>query len=109
MANLSIRAFDEAQRRKQYPERRGPTGIACMQRDILSAQKHLAEIAELLWQSGMDASYNKTQISTQGNSKALNDHLSLAGLKVLQLTGALGIDFVSLLKQQIEKEELSVL
>jgi len=109
VANLSIRAFDEAQRRKQYPERRGPTGIACMQRDILSVQKHLAEVAELLWQSGMDPSYNKTQSGSQNNSKVLNDHISLAGLKLLQLTGALGIDFVSLLKQQIEKEELTVL
>ena len=46
MSNYSIRAFDEAQRRKFYPERKGPLGVACVQRDIIAACKHLSVAAE---------------------------------------------------------------
>jgi hypothetical protein len=112
MATLSIRAFDEAQRRKLYPERKGLTGVACLQRDILLAQRHLGNIAEILWQNGVNSSYSSIpsgDSSTRQASMALNEHLAQAGLQLLQLTGALGIDFISLLKQQVEKEELTVL
>lgn len=112
MSTLSIRAFDEAQRRKLYPERKGLMGVACLQRDILLAQRHLANIAEILWQNGVNSSYSSAP-SGDNNARqmamALNEHLAQAGLQLLQLTGALGIDFISLLKQQVEKEELTVL
>lgn len=112
MANLSIRAFDEAQRRKKYPERRGPLGVACIQRDILIAQGNLSNLADVVWKVGLNPSYNR-QINSMADDpkdmEKIHNYLSQTGLQLLQITGALGIDFLLLLKHIVEKEELTVL
>lgn len=112
MSTLSIRAFDEAQRRKKYPDRRGVVGVACMQRDILTINRHLSAIADILWKTSIDGKHDITSlVDTEylNNSLMLQQHLTAAGLNLLQLSGALGMDFVSLLKHAVEKEELTVL
>lgn len=112
MSSLSIRAFDEAQRRQRYPDRRGMVGVACMQRDIITVNKHLSAIAEILWKTSIDSSMDITLPSDRtqaNNSLMVQQHLTLAGLNLLQLSGALGMDFVSLLRQAVEKEELTII
>lgn len=112
MSSLSIRAFDEAQRRKKYPDRRGITGVACMQRDIITVTRHLSSIADILWKTSIDENHDiimPTNRESSNNALMLQQHLTLAGLNLLQLSGALGMDFVALLKHAVEKEELTVL
>lgn len=112
MNNLSVRAFDEAQRRKQYPDRRGIVGVACIQRDILSTGKHLAILSDVLWKTSIDTRHQGDLISneaTSNNSVMVQQHLTSAGILLLQISGALGMDFVALLKHGIEKEEMTVL
>lgn len=111
MSDLSIRAFDQAQRRKKYPERKGPLGVACMQRDILTAQKHLSILSEILWQTTIDPEYQKPIFYTNEAriQHTVNEYLARTGLQLLQLSGCLGIDFVTLMRQHLEKEELAVL
>jgi len=108
MSNLSMRAFEEAQRRKLYMDRKGIHAIANIQRDILIAQKNLAMMAEYLWSiSGKDVSGNFSVYNPKDYD--VNKFLSLAGLQILQISGSLGIDFVSLLKHEVEKQELTIL
>jgi hypothetical protein len=42
-------------------------------------------------------------------SKNIHDRLSDVGLLLLQFSGALGLDLISILKARIEKEEMSVI
>jgi len=111
MSDLSIRAFDQAQKRKQYPERKGALGVACMQRDILTAQKNLSILSEILWQTTVDPEYQKQTFYTNEArvQHTINEYLARTGLQLLQLSGCLGIDFVTLMRQHLEKEELAVL
>jgi len=108
MSNLSVRAFEEAQRRKLYMDRKGIQAVANIQRDILIAQKNLSMMAEYLWSiSGKDGSGNFSVNNPKDQD--VNKFLSLAGLQILQISGSLGIDFVSLLKHEVEKQELTIL
>jgi len=112
MSNLSIRAFDEAQRRKLYPDRRGIVGIACMQRDILTAQKHLSMLSTILWRTSVDGSYRQEYEQIPNvpiRPNAVQEQLGQIGVQLLQLSGALGIDFVSVLKHEIERLEITVI
>ncbi len=105
MSNLSIRAFDQAQRRKKYPDRKGYAGLAHIQRDILVTQKNLSEMSEILWSlTGEHGDFLEGSPSVN-----LYEKLSDIGLVMLQLSGSLGIDFVSILKHRIEKEELTII
>lgn len=112
MSNLSVRAFDEAQRRKQYAERSGIEGVAHMLRDINTTQKHLSLLSEYLWRAGVDPKY-RTQRSMRKPLDAIEtdiyEQLGIIGVQLLQLSGALGIDFIALIKSEIERLELSVL
>ena len=111
MSDLSVRAFDQAQRRKRYPERKGSLGIACMQRDLITAQKYLSIASEILWQTSIDREYEMPILMTAESKlqHTLNECLAKAGLQLLQLSGCLGIDFVTLMRQRLEREELAVL
>lgn len=83
-----------------------------MQRDLLAAQRSLSEVGAILWRAGMMPSGSPIIVdaATNPNSmKTLQDHIADAGLTLLQLTGALGVDFVDLLRHRLEKEELTVL
>jgi hypothetical protein len=112
MSNFSIRAFDEAQRRKMYPDRKGIVGIACMQRDIITAQKHLSILATILWRTSVDQSYRQETEQVPNlaiKPNAVQEQLGQIGVQLLQLSGALGIDFVSVLKHEIERLEITVI
>jgi hypothetical protein len=89
-------------------DRKGIHAIANIQRDILIAQKNLAMMAEYLWSiSGKDVSGNFSVYNPKDYD--VNKFLSLTGLQILQISGSLGIDFVSLLKHEVEKQELTIL
>lgn len=112
MSNLSIRAFDESQRRKLYADRRGSTGIACMLRDIAIAQKHLSIISEIIWSTGMGGSprqQREMKFPMELGKTDLYEQFGIIAIQLLQLSGALGIDFLSLAKSEIERQELTVL
>lgn len=112
MSDLSIRAFDQAQRRQLYPERKGPLGVACVQRDILIACKHLSLASEFLWKEGeTDKKRIESDffLSAASRSNPLQREIALAGVQLLQITGSMGIDLFSLLKAEIEKMEMTVL
>lgn len=112
MSNLSVRAFDEAQRRKQYAERTGIEGVAHMLRDIHMTQKHLSILAEYLWKAGVDPKYASQRPMKKPFDIVDTDvyeQFGIIGIQLLQLSGALGIDFVSLIKSEVERLELSVL
>lgn len=112
MSNLSIRAFDEAQRRKLYPERKGPTGLSCMMRDILIAQKHLTIISEILWATAAAGSARQQRdmkVPIEIGKTDIYEQFGIIGVQLLQLSGALGIDFISLAKSEVERLELTVL
>ena len=108
--SYSVRAFEQAQRRKRYIERRGYVGAACMQRDLLQIQSILSEIGAILWRaSGGHGDIETTAEAELVSIKNLNEKFGEAGFLLLQLTGCLGIDFVSVLKHKLEKEELTIL
>lgn len=104
MSNLSVRAFDQAQRRKRYPERKGVAGVAYLQRDLLAAQSGICQISEVLWGANIGR-----EAAEDSPSKNIHDRLSDVGLLLLQFSGALGLDLISILKARIEKEEMSVI
>ncbi len=106
MSNFSIRAFDQAQRRHLYPERRGVLGLAYVQRDLIEAQKSLSALGASLWGSSPE---EKMSPDAPSVIKSAQEHLSDAGLRLLQLSGALGIDLISLLRQRLEQEELTII
>lgn len=105
MSNLSIRAFDQSQRRKKYPERKGYAGLSYIQKDLLIAQKNIAEISEILWaMTGENGEFADGATSANVYQK-----ISDIGLILLQISGSLGIDFVSIIKHRVEKEELTII
>jgi len=112
VSNYSIRAFDEAQRRKFYPERKGPLGVACVQRDIIAACKHLSIAADCIWKDGanntprIESDYH---VNSSTKSNPFQKELAAAGILLLQVSGSMGIDLVSLLKSEIEKLEMAVI
>lgn len=108
MSNLSLRAFEEAQRRRLYVDRKGINAVANIQRDILIVQKNLAMMAEYIWTlSGKEVSGNFSIYNPKDHD--VNKFLASAGLQLLQISGSLGIDFVSLLKHEVDKQELTIL
>jgi hypothetical protein len=106
VSNLSVRAFDQARRRHLYGERRGIAGLAHIQKDILEIQRSLSSMALIFWAGGVAES---NTLDVPSDLKNVQEHLSDAGLRLLQLSGSLGIDFVSLLRQRIEMEEITIL
>ncbi|NBS90293.1 hypothetical protein EBS67_09875 [bacterium] len=111
MANLSVRAFEEAQRRKMYPQRNGPIGVACIQRDILLAIKELSIASEYLWQKEKNAT-DAHEIPHQTPNILLHNnfnlHLIKSALHIATVSGSLGVDIVSSIKHEIERMELAV-
>lgn len=113
MSNLSGRAFEEAQKRKLYPQRNGALGVACIQRDLLLATKHISQASEHLWLR------EKTNIDSPSNSGETNIHrlqsnkfqeeMAMSFYILLRISGSLGIDLVSLGKAEVEKQELTII
>lgn len=111
MANLSVRAFEEAQRRKMYPDRNGALGVSCIQRDILLAIKELSIASEYLWQREKNAA-NTHDIPHQTPNVLLHNnfnlHLIKSALYIATISGSLGVDIVSSIKHEIERLELAI-
>lgn len=112
--SLSLRAFEEAQRRKLYPQRNGATGVACIQRDLLLACKEMASASEHLWMR------EKTNIAEQfpwsGHQTTneilrspFNVHLTGAAVYLMRISGSVGFDIFLAAKQEIERQELSII
>lgn len=112
MSNLSVRAFDESQRRKMYASRTGVEGVAHMMRDIIMIQKNLNILGEFLWRAGVDPKF-KPQRQMRRPLDAVEtdiyEQLGIVGVQLLQLSGALGVDLVALMKSEVERLELTVL
>lgn len=110
MANFSVRAFEQAQRRKQYPQRQGPVGVACIQRDILRSSKENSIAAEYLWMREISAekSGDPTPDFHALRKNDLSEHLVLSMLYLLQVSGALGLDLVAAIGHELDKRELTV-
>lgn len=82
-----------------------------MQRDILVVSRNLASVADILWKTSIDVNHEDAMLKNvedSNNSIMIQKHLTTVGLHLLQLSGALGMDFVTLLKHAVEKEELTV-
>lgn len=77
--------------------------MAYMQRDLLAIQKNVADLSEILWGASVAREPNE-----ESPTKNIHDKLSDVGLLLLQFSGMMGLDLVSILKARIEKEELSL-
>ncbi|NBV83122.1 hypothetical protein EBR57_03250 [bacterium] len=112
MSTLSSRAFEEAQRRRLYPDRHGALGVACLQRDLFLATREIALASEYLWKK------EKTDIATASEfgltdtqrlrKMGFHHHLAEAVTYLLQASGSTGVDLLSMVKAEIEKKELSI-
>lgn len=112
--SLSLRAFEEAQRRKLYPQRNGPTGVACIQRDLLLASKEIASASEHLWireKTNIEENFawSGHQTVNQSLRSSFNVHLTDAAVYLLRVSGSIGFDVFLAAKQEIERQELSIM
>lgn len=110
MASLSVRAFEQAQRRKKYPSRTGILGIACLQRDLMSSASTILAAGESLWPKERlwkDIIEGQTAHTSESSSKFNNQIIEAAAI-LYQLSGAIGLDLTSAVQHFIEKQEMSV-
>jgi hypothetical protein len=112
--SLSLRAFEEAQRRRLYPQRNGATGVACIQRDLLLACKEIASASEHLWireKTDIEEQFpwSGHQTTNQGLRNSFNVHLTGAAVYLMRVSGSLGFDLFIAAKQEIERQELSII
>jgi len=110
MVSLSVRAFDQAQRRKKYPARNGILGVACLQRDLMAASMHLLAASELLWakEKTLSEAMSAQMFSDASTNAQFNDHVIKAALVILQLSGSIGLDLVTAASHAIERQEMAV-
>jgi len=112
--SLSLRAFEEAQRRRLYPQRNGATGVACIQRDLLLAIKELSSASEHLWlREKTNIEENFAFSGHQNPNIMLNNsftlHLTNSLVFIMRISGSLGFDVSVAAKQEIERLELSII
>ena len=110
MASLSVRAFDQAQRRHRYPARTGALGIACLQRDLIAASEHLMAASKYLWpkEKSMAEVLEGQTTASFATPNQLNENIIRSMVYLLQISGSVGLDLVSAVAHAIEKEEMAV-
>lgn len=110
MASLSVRAFEQAQRRKKYPSRTGILGVACLQRDLMNSAVTLLAAGENLWPKERlwTEILDSQTIHTSESSYKFNNQIIEAAAILYQLSGAIGLDLTSAVQHFIEKQEMSV-
>lgn len=110
MASLSVRAFDQAQRRHRYPTRIGALGVACLQRDLIAASEHLMAASKHLWpkEKSMSEILDMQTIASGAVPSQFNENIIRSMVYLLQISGSIGLDLVSAAAHAIEKEEMAV-
>jgi hypothetical protein len=112
MSNMSLRAFEEAQRRRLYPKRNGALGVSCMQRDVLLAIQQLTVASEYFWLKEKTGISVEDDVPTSNAMKFQKNHFQEAigrsMMYLLQVTGAAGIDLFAAVKSELEKKEMEI-
>lgn len=112
MSNMSLRAFEEAQKRRLYPKRSGALGVSCMQRDLLLAVQHITVASEYLWLKEKNNISIEDNIPTSNAMKFQKNHfqesIGKSMMFLLQATGAAGIDLFAAAKTELEKNEMEI-